>query len=173
MPDPVLKESEFLRISRFVHDISGINLHIGKKELLKARLGKVIRHRHFRSFGEYYRHVVNDKSGHELTILLNAISTNLTHFFRESQHYDFLGKRAIPDLANTKASKGQNHLRFWSAGCSSGEEAYSIAIAVHEALDNSEKWQIRILATDLSTKVLAMARAGVYEKKKSRPYPTT
>ncbi len=78
--------------------------------------------------------MVNDKSGYELTLLLNSISTNLTYFFREPAHFDFLRARALPELIETKASSRDNSLRLWSAGCSSGEEAYSIAIAVSEAV---------------------------------------
>ncbi len=78
--------------------------------------------------------MVNDKSGYELTLLLNSISTNLTYFFREPAHFDFLKVRALPELIETKVSSRDNSLRLWSAGCSSGEEAYSIATAVREAV---------------------------------------
>ncbi|MBW2079257.1 MAG: protein-glutamate O-methyltransferase CheR, partial [Deltaproteobacteria bacterium] len=86
MPELVLKDSEFRKFSRYVYDIAGINLHVGKKELLKARLGKIVRKRNFRSFREYYDQVINDESGYELKILLDAISTSLTYFFREPDH---------------------------------------------------------------------------------------
>ena len=78
--------------------------------------------------------MVNDKSGYELTLLLNSISTNLTYFFREPEHFDFLKARALPELIETKVSSRDNSLRLWGAGCSSGEEGYSIAIAVSEAV---------------------------------------
>jgi len=166
-----LTDNEFRRFSRYVYDVCGINLHEGKKELLKARLGKILRQRNFRSFREYYDHVVNDKSGHELVVLLDSISTNLTYFFREPEHFDFLRTRALPEIIESKTSSRDNTLRFWSAGCSSGEEPYSIAIAVSEALDNRKKWHIKILATDLSTKVLATASAGIYDKEKMTNIP--
>lgn len=166
-----LKDSEFQRFSRYVYDKCGINLHGGKKELLKARLGKILRQRNFHSFRAYYDQVVNDKSGYELTLLLNSISTNLTYFFREPEHFDFLRARALPELIETKASSRDNSLRLWSAGCSSGEEAYSIAITVSEAVYGMKKWQIEIYATDLSTKVLATANAGIYEEEKVHNIP--
>jgi chemotaxis protein methyltransferase CheR len=166
-----LKDSEFQKFSRYVCDKCWINLHGGKKELLKARLGKILRQRNFRSFRAYYDQVVNDKSGYELTLLLNSISTNLTYFFRESEHFDFLRARALPELIETKASSRDNSLRLWSAGCSSGEEAYSIAMAVSEAVYGMKKWQIEIYATDLSTKVLATANAGIYEEEKVHNIP--
>lgn len=164
MQELVLKDSEFQKFSRYVYDICGINLHQGKKELLKARLGKILRQRDFRSFREYYDQVVNDRSGYELILLLDSISTNLTYFFREPKHFDFLRTKALPEIIDSKASSTDNNIRFWSAGCSSGEEAYSIAIAVGEALGNMKKWWIKILATDLSTKVLAKASAGIYDE---------
>jgi chemotaxis protein methyltransferase CheR len=166
MQELVLKDKEFHKLSRYVYETAGINLHEGKKELVKARLSKILRQRDFRSFGQYYDHVINDKSGQELTVLLDSISTNLTYFFREPQHFEFLTGKALPEIMRRKAASRANILRFWSAGCSSGEEAYSIAIAVNEALNGAEKWQVNILATDLSTEVLARADAGIYEEKK-------
>ena len=171
MPDLVLKDSEFQKSSRYVYDKCGINLHEGKKELVKARLGKILRQRNLDSFRTYYDYVVNDKSGQELTLLLDAISTNLTYFFRESQHFNFLRVKALPEIEKIKVPSRNNCFRFWSAGCSSGEEAYSIAIAAKEILHNSEKWQIKILATDLSTKVLASANTGIYAKNKIESIP--
>lgn len=162
----MLKDSDFQNFSRYVYNKCGINLHEGKKELVKARLGKILRQRNFSSFRKYYNHVVNDKSGRELLLLLDALSTNLTYFFRESQHFDFLKARALPEIVKEKMPSRNNTIRFWSAGCSSGEEAYSIAIAASEILNHNEKWHIKILATDLSTKVLAKAHTGIYEKGK-------
>ena len=169
MPEPVLKDSEFQNFSHYVRHVSGINLHEGKKALLRARLGRIIRQRNFRSFKEYYDQVVNDKSGYELIILLDSISTNLTHFFREPQHFDFLEKTALPEVLKSKGSS--RTISIWCAGCSSGEEAYSIAIAVREALYNKGNRQFRILATDLSTKALATASAGIYVAEKLRTVP--
>ena len=166
-----LSDGEFQKFSNYVHDVSGINLHEGKKELLKARLGKVLRERNFPSFREYYERVVTDQSGHELTILLNSISTNLTQFFREPEHFDLLKKKVLPEIMNMKISSRNNILRFWSAGCSSGEEAYTIAIAVNEVLKHRGKWQFKVLATDLSTKSLSTASAGIYEKEKTMRIP--
>jgi chemotaxis protein methyltransferase CheR len=167
----VLKDNEFHKLSRYVYETAGINLHGGKKELVKARLGKILRQRDFSSFGQYYEHVINDTTGHELTVLLDSISTNLTYFFREPQHFDFLTGKALPEIKRKKCTSGDKVFRLWSAGCSSGEEAYSIAIAVQEALNGTRDWQFEILATDLSTKVLARADAGIYEGKKLEGIP--
>ena len=139
MQEPVLKEREYNKFSRYVYDTCGINLHEGKQQLVKARLGKILRERNFRSFSHYYDHVVNDKSGHELILLLDSISTNLTYFFREAEHFEFLRKKALPETLKRKKGSKDNCLRLWSAGCSSGEEPYSIAMTISEALDNREK----------------------------------
>ncbi len=174
MQEPALRENDFNKFSRYVYDVCGINLHGGKKQLLKARLGKIIRQKNLRSFNQYYDHVVNDKSGNELILLLDSISTNLTYFFREPAHFEFLRKKALPEILKMKGSSNDNCLRFWSAGCSSGEEPYSIAITVTEALDKldkREKWQFKIQATDLSTKVLSAATSGIYEKVKIEKIP--
>ncbi|MBW1797093.1 MAG: protein-glutamate O-methyltransferase CheR [Deltaproteobacteria bacterium] len=171
MQEPVLNEREYNKFSRYVYDTCGINLHEGKQQLVKARLGKILRERNFRSFSHYYDHVVNDKSGHELILLLDSISTNLTYFFREAEHFEFLRKKALPETLKRKKGSKDNCLRLWSAGCSSGEEPYSIAMTISEALDNREKWQVKIRATDLSTKVLTTAGSGIYEKKKIEKIP--
>ena len=171
MQEPVLKEREYNKFSRYVYDTCGINLHEGKQQLVKARLGKILRQRDFRSFRQYYDHVINDKSGHELILLLDSISTNLTYFFREPEHFEFLRKKALPEIMKRKSTPRDNCLRFWSAGCSSGEEPYSIAMTISEALDNREKWQFKIQATDLSTRVLKTAISGIYEKMKVEKIP--
>jgi len=172
--EPILKEGEFQKFSRYIYERCGIHLHDGKKELLKARLGKILRSRNFSSYREYFDHVVNDTSGYEITILLNSISTNLTYFFRESQHLEFLTGTALPEIAEAAKAKGiskDRPLRLWSAGCSSGEEPYSIAIALNEARNGLKNFQVEILATDISTKVLSAAGKGIYEKKKIEGIP--
>lgn len=158
-------EADFVKISRLVYDQSGINLHDGKKELVKARLGKRIRNGNFQSFREYYDYVINDPSGEEMIQLLDSISTNFTHFFRENQHFDYLKNEIIPCL---KGGKGNNpkKLRIWSAGCSTGEEPYTIAITLLESLPPGSGWDLKILATDISTKVVAVAQSGIYLKNK-------
>jgi chemotaxis protein methyltransferase CheR len=165
-----MTDADFGKISRLVYEVCGINLTEGKKELLKARLGKVIRQGAFRSFRDYYEHVREDSSGEELVRLLDAVSTNFTSFFRESQHFDYLRSEFLPESVDRKKGQGKK-LRFWSAGCSSGEEPYSLAIVVLESLDYAETWDLKILSTDLSSKVLKMAAAGVYPQDRIRSVP--
>lgn len=165
-----MTDADFGKISRLVYEVCGINLTEGKKELLKARLGKVIRQGAFRSFRDYYEHVVKDSSGKELVRLLDAVSTNFTSFFRESQHFEYLRNEFLPEAVGRKKGQGKK-LRFWSAGCSSGEEPYSLAIAVLESLDYPETWDLKIFSTDLSSKVLKMAAEGIYPQEKIRSVP--
>ena len=165
-----LSSADFEKISRLIYEQSGISLHTGKKELVKARLGKRLRQGRFKSFRDYYQYVVQDDSGEELVYLLDSISTNLTSFFREEGHFDYLREELMPRWRDGKPSRDQP-LQVWSAGCSSGEEVYSIAITLLEGVKPQEKWNIKILASDISTKVLKKAMAGIYEKERVRTIP--
>ncbi len=156
-----LTEKQFDEISEMVRGICGINLHDGKKELIKARLSKRLRALGLNCFGEYIEYVKNDTDGIELTQMLDALSTNLTSFFREPDHFDHLANKVVADIVAASARSGRR-LRIWSAGCSSGEEPYSLAITVREAISNINEWDAKILATDISTRVLQQARAGLY-----------
>jgi len=162
---PALTETDFIKISRLVYDQSGISLSDAKKELVKARLGKRIRTGNFQSFGEYYKHVINDQSGEEIILLLDSISTNFTHFFREKNHFEYLNNQFLPQITK-RTGKNQKKLRVWSAGCSSGEEPYTIAITLLESIPSSQGWDLKILATDISTKVLIDAQSGIYHKER-------
>ena len=162
---PELTEADFIKFSRLVYDHSGINLSESKKELVKARLGKRIRKGKFQSFGEYYSHVINDQSGMEMILLLDSISTNFTHFFRENHHFEYLRNQIVPQIKERRG-RTQKRIRIWSAGCSSGEEPYSIAITLLESLNPGFDWDLKILATDISTKVLTNAQTGIYLKEK-------
>lgn len=166
----VLRESEFREFSRYIHEVCGINIHEGKKGLLKARLAKILRTRDFSSYREYFDHVRNDRSGYELTLLLNSISTNMTYFFREAQHLEFLTTRAIPEIISFMRYSSRRPIRIWSAGCSSGEEPYSLAIAVMEETGQGNP-EVEILATDISTRVLSVATKGIYEGSKVEKIP--
>ena len=171
MHEFVLRETDFNRFRRYVYDASGIDLHEGKKELLRARLTRIIRDRGYGSFREYFDRLVRDHTGAEKRDLLDAISTNLTYFFREPRHLDFLVKTAIPRIMEKRRPGDGGSLRIWSAGCSSGEEPYSIAISICEAADGTWAGRFRILATDLSTRALSAATSGIYKEKKLEQVP--
>lgn len=153
-----LSDDDFRRLSVFVHRECGINLHEGKRELIRARLSKRIRTLSLSGFRAYYDFLVNDKTGSERTEMLNAISTNLTSFFREPRHFEFMTDVFFPEFQKRK----DKELNIWSAGCSTGEEAYSIAICCLEFFRGHHDFPIHILATDISTKVLEQAGSGVY-----------
>ncbi len=156
-----LTDKQFYRISDLVKQVAGINLHDGKKELVKARLNKRLRKLGMTDFREYLDYLENDSTNTELVAMLDAISTNLTSFFREISHFECLRDNILSRLIADAPRRGQK-LRIWSAGCSSGEEPYSLAMWVLEHLPNASKWDVAILATDLSTKVLDRASQGVY-----------
>ena len=164
-----LSESDFVKISNLVYDYCGINLHDGKKELVRARLAKRVRESGCSSFPDYLNYVESDKSGREFCLLVDAISTNLTSFFRENQHFDYLKNVFLPGLIARKQAKKDNKIRCWSAGCSTGEEPYSIAITLLDFLEGKMNWDIKILATDISTKVLSNAQEGIYDCQKVAP----
>ncbi len=152
-----LSDTEFLSISKLVKNVCGISLSDDKKELVKARLAKRLRKLQLGSFKEYMEYLRQDSDGVELTAMLDAISTNKTSFFREDSHFKYLTSKVLPDICHKN-----RRLRLWSAACSSGEEPYSIAMTLHEAISNIDKWDARILATDISTKVLKLAGDGKY-----------
>ena len=152
-----LSDADLSRIVRLVYERSGITLHSGKRALVLARLQKRLRSGGFTSFGTYLEHVERDQSGAEITLLLDAIATNHTSFFRESQHFDFLKTTVLPSIEQGR------QIRVWSAACSSGEEPITIAITLLDALDGKDASRVRVLATDLSTKALAQASSGVYK----------
>lgn len=152
-----LSAKQFDKISQLVYQISGIDLHEGKEELVKARLLKRLRHLKISNFDHYLKYLTKDKSGIEVQAMVDMLTTNKTHFFRESEHLDFLKDEIIPGLSH-------GPVRIWSAGCSSGEEPYSIAIIFREAMSEIEKRDVRILATDISDRMMEKARQGLYDE---------
>jgi len=167
-----LTDVEFRKFSKLVYDRCGIFLTDAKKELVKARLGKRIRSGPFKSFHDYYEYVVNDSSGKELIVLLDAISTNYTFFFREAKHFEYLKNVFLPDLMIRKRNQKNKKIRIWSAGCSSGEEAYSLVITLLEVIENPFFWDILIIGTDLSTHALKTAESGIYLAEKVKDLPS-
>jgi chemotaxis protein methyltransferase CheR len=151
-----LTTSEFRQISDLAHERFGLDLRRGKEALVAARLGKKLRKLGFQTFAEYHSHVLADSSGDALIELIDALTTNHTSFLRERAHFEFLARAANEEFREIST------LRVWSAACSSGEEPYSIAMCLAEALAQPPVRQFRILATDISTRVLDTARRGVY-----------
>jgi len=167
-----LSDRDYMEIADFVHKTAGINLKDGKKELMRTRLSKRMRALNFNSFRDYFKHVMSDQTGEEIVFLLDALATNLTSFFREPQHFQFMAKKMLPDLEARLKPRNSRRLRIWSAACSSGEEPYTIAMVVTEKNPYfGQGGDFKILATDLSTKVLAMAKQGLYGPERVKDIP--
>lgn len=154
----VLRDEDFAFISRFVFDRCGIVLGDNKRQLVFGRLVRRLRELGLSSFAQYCQRL-RDQPEDELDPLTSAISTNVTSFFREDHHFEFLANDLVPELMARGASA---QVRVWSAGCSSGEEPYSIAMVLAETLGSRAKSVARILATDISQRALGVARQGVY-----------
>ncbi|MBF0449159.1 MAG: protein-glutamate O-methyltransferase [Candidatus Magnetomorum sp.] len=165
---PDLSDDDFKSFKTLIYNKCGICLHEGKKELVRARLNKRLRQTGIKSFNDYYQFLTNDDNGDELVVMLDAISTNKTSFFREIKHFDFLNKEVFPRYASAEYGR---RLRFWSAACSSGEEPYTLAISLLEFLGKNANFDIKILATDISTKVLSEAQRGVYQTDRVEDIP--
>ena len=166
-----LSDKEFQKISNLVYKHCGINLHQGKKELVRARLAKWLRQNNFHTFEEYIQYVLEDGTGQEFSRLIDSLSTNLTGFFREPQHFEFLGNEFLPSLLERKRKSRNFRIRGWSAGCSSGEEPYSIAITLLEAAQGRGRWDVKLLGTDISTRMLDVARRGAYDGRRIATIP--
>jgi chemotaxis protein methyltransferase CheR len=154
-----IDEKEFIKLVDYIKSNFGINL-IQKKTLVEGRLNNYISECGFNSFSAYLDKVFQDRTGKEITNLINKLTTNHTFFMRESQHYEFLVKTILPYLEQTVKDKD---IRIWSAGCSSGEEPYTTAMVLMEYFgDKKTYWDTRILATDISQNVLGQAISGIY-----------
>lgn len=156
-----LGDEEFAFLRAVVKEQTGINLSEAKRELVYSRLSKRLRQLQLRDFGEYCALLQAGDEG-ELVCMVNALTTNLTAFFRENHHFEYLRDRLLPELLSRNAAK--RRLRFWSAGCSTGQEPYSMAMVLAESLPADGGWDVRVLATDLDTDVLETGRAGIYSE---------
>jgi chemotaxis protein methyltransferase CheR len=161
----VLADRLFGQFSELVYRECGINLHDGKKSLLQARLNKRLRITGFTSYESYFEYLTSGESREELVHFLDCISTNLTYFFREPQHFEFLNKM-IPEMLAAKQKERDQRIRVWSAGCSTGEEPYSLGMGVLQHLKDPDRYDFKILATDISSRVLDVAKAGIYPSEK-------
>ncbi|RMF93557.1 MAG: protein-glutamate O-methyltransferase CheR [Nitrospinota bacterium] len=170
MPDtlvsPELTKRQFQQISEQVYRLCGIYLPAGKEGLVKSRLMKRLRALRLQSFDQYLHYIEQDRSGQELVAMVEVLTTNKTSFFREAQHFDYLRRYVFPTMRHPS-----QRVRFWSAGCSSGEEPFSLAIVLCEAFPDIAQRDIRILATDIATRMLQKAREAIYEQDVLREVP--
>ena len=167
-----LTPREFEVFRGLVHAHSGITLSPEKRPMLYARLARRLRALGLETFTDYHRYLEEqDPRGEELRRLINAVTTNKTDFFREAHHFQYLAEQWVPALRDRAARAGVRSARIWSAGCSSGEEPYTIAVTLLEALGGAAGWDVKIIATDLDTDVLARAQAGIYQDDRVAPVP--
>jgi len=156
IPAP-LTSTEYRNFCDLAYQRCGLHIKEGKEQLVSSRLMKVMREAGIESFEDYYRAVVTDTTGKRIQGFIDALSTNHTSFFRESAHFDFFLEKILPAL------KDRSEIAVWSAACSSGEEPYTIAFVILEALGEEALPRINLLGTDISTRVLARARKGLFE----------
>jgi chemotaxis protein methyltransferase CheR len=158
-------DQDFNALRRLVKEHTGIHLSEQKRELVYGRLSRRLRVLRIDSFRDYCQRLAAGDSA-EMVEFCNAITTNLTSFFRESHHFDYVRESLLgPRIAD---AHGSRRLRIWSAACSTGEEPYSLAMTIHETVKDLGRWDIRILATDLDSEVLQKARRGLYNADRMR-----
>ena len=150
---------DFNRLCELVNEHTGIQLGDGKEDMLYGRISRRLRQLGLPSFAAYIRLLESDRAAEEIEDFVNAVTTNLTSFFREKHHFDYLRDSLLPELM--RRNRVSRRIRIWSAGCSTGEEPYSIAMMVAEVVPKD--WDVKILATDLDTDVLAHGERGVYD----------
>lgn len=163
-PDPAvvprsgMTAQDFAVFQDILYRQSGIVLSNAKRALVESRVTQRLRALQMKSYHDYLQILANDRSGEELVLLIDAVSTNVTKFFREEDHFELLD-----ELVGRWAAAGGRRLRFWSAGCSTGEEPYTMAMVLHPHVEK-HGLDLKILATDISTRVLSFAQEAVYDQ---------
>jgi chemotaxis protein methyltransferase CheR len=163
-----LTDADFRRIRDLVQDVSGIVLADIKRDLVYGRLAPRLRKLGYRSFADYLKCLEGPDGHDEQIALLNALTTNLTGFFREKHHFDRLAGEFLPRLMQEKRDR---RLRIWSAGCSSGQEPYTIAMVMRRVVTDLARWDALILATDIDSNMVAQAREGSYDESVAESIP--
>lgn len=162
-------EKDFNYLRKVSNARTGIVVTDEKMDMFYSRLSRRVRKLGLSSFKEYCDLIKRDSSGEEVLELVNSITTNLTAFFRENHHFEYLRNTAIPEILQRNSQS--RSLRIWSAGCSTGEEPYSLAMTLAEALPSTGGWDARILATDIDSNVLNTAASGVYALERIKGIP--
>jgi chemotaxis protein methyltransferase CheR len=168
----VMTDRDFHRLSSFISERCGLKLPSAKKTMLEGRLRKRLRALGLTDFGQYCDYIFSrNRADPEYLQMIDAVTTNKTDFFREPQHFHYLTQMAVPDLIEIYGLGIKNRLNIWSAGCSTGEEPYTLAMCLMEFAHRGLLINFHILATDISTRVLESARRGIYEHEKVEPIP--
>lgn len=172
-PEIPMSSEEFRLLRDFVYQYCGLHFAEESKYLLEKRLAKRLQHHRLKNFKDYYYLLrYNANKDQELVELVNLLTTNETYFFREDFQLKTFADEILPELKARKEASGDRRIRIWSAGCSTGEEPYTLAMLV---LDSPEfdDWQVDIIGTDISQRVLQVARKGVYSESSFRSTPAT
>lgn len=159
----MITDAVFSQIRDIVYDACRIDLRSGKRDLVEARLKKRLRALGIADFETYMAYLADDHSGQEMQAMLDVLTTNLTYFFREPEHFDYLSEF----VRSRVSSSSSRRVRIWSAGCSSGEEPYTIAIVLSEVRE-TDATDIKILATDICSQMVATAREGTYPSHRTK-----
>lgn len=160
-----ISDAEYERFSRFIHTDLGIKMPPAKKTMLQARLQKRLRQLGLESFADYYDYVFSAEGRREeLGAMIDAVTTNKTDFFREAHHFDYLTETVLPWFRREAGRGGRRRMQLWSAGCSTGEEPYTLAMVLRGFQERFADFDFAILATDISHRVLKVASAGIYSE---------
>ena len=164
-----MSSREFASLSRFIYEQCGIKMPEAKKTMLEGRLQKRLRGLGMRNFADYTEYLFSPEGyDQELVQMIDLVTTNKTDFFREPDHFDYLRDRVLPEWCDRY---GKRRLQVWSAGCSTGQEPYTLAMVLHEFASRQPGFDYQILATDISTRVLEQARKAVYTDAVLEPVP--
>jgi chemotaxis protein methyltransferase CheR len=167
-----ISEEDFKKIRELLHAGFGIKLTDEKRTLVVGRLQKLLRDKGGIGFGEYYNQVVSDTTGREMSELINRLSTNHTFFNREKDHFEYFKAVSLPEAVARAKRRGHQELRVWCAASSTGEEPYMLAMIMREFFGPDFKnWDVGLLATDISEKALAVAKAGIYSADRMKDLP--
>lgn len=165
-----ITEKEFKQLTSYIKANYGIHLKKEKKALVTGRLQNVLANKKIKDFSEYYDYIISDKTGEAASTLANKITTNHTFFMREAEHFYYFRDNLLPFFEKTVKDKD---LRVWCAACATGEESYTLAMIIDEFFgQNKGLWNTQILATDISSKVLNIARKGIYSNFRVTPLPS-
>jgi chemotaxis protein methyltransferase CheR len=166
-----MSDRTFKRLGTYIHSEFGIKMPDTKKTMLQARLQKRLRALQIASYEDYFDYVHSSEGEDEIVHMIDAVSTNKTDFFREPAHFDYLTNTALPELIRQRPAAVRRPFTFWSAGCSTGEEPYTMAMVMNEFAEQNPDFHFNILATDISATVLKQARDAVYSENSVQPVP--
>jgi len=166
-----MSDREFERLSSYIYSECGINITHSKKTMLEARLSKRLKQLGIESYRDYCNYLFGRHDEDEVVHMIDIVTTNKTEFFREPAHFDYLARTAAGELMKKHGAGIERELRVWSAGCSTGEEPYTLSIVLSEICATRQRCAFSVLATDISTRVLQAAVKGIYEQEKIRHVP--